>query len=131
LKNSLTAKDAEAAKEEKNFTAKDAKDAEEGNSLTAKAAKAAKAAKNSIIKTRKDAKELRQSRYGRRHGYASSQNCHGKCGAGFDRKWFQGCYLYATFGAVPLRPSGLALVLIIVFFAVKLFFSLADWRPPR
>jgi hypothetical protein len=41
------------------------------------------------------------------------------------------CYLYAAFGAVPSRPSGFALVLIIVFFAVKLFSSFADWRPLR
>jgi hypothetical protein len=43
---SLTAKTAKEAKEEKSFTAKDAKDAEEKNSLTAKDAK------KSIIRTK-------------------------------------------------------------------------------
>jgi len=33
--------------------------------------------------------------------------------------------LYATFGAVPSRPSGFNLGLIMVFFAVKLFSSFA------
>jgi hypothetical protein len=37
----------------------------------------------------------------------------------------QKCSLYATFGAVPSRPSGFDLVLIIVLFAVKLFSSFA------
>jgi len=38
---------------------------------------------------------------------------------------------FVMLGAVPSRSSGLAVVLIIISFAVKLFIPLADWRPLR
>jgi hypothetical protein len=84
-----------------------------------------------MIKTNKGAKELRQSRYGKHCWCANSRNCYGKHGVGFGRQSFQWRYPYATFGAVRSRPSGSDLVFTIVLFAVRLFSSVADWRPSR
>jgi hypothetical protein len=104
---SLFARVALRVEDIKSLTAKDAKAAKENNSLNAKAAKATK---EKLSKT--DPRTRRQRQVGNRKHHRNVNN--------------QKHLLYATLGAVPSRPSGLALELIITSFAARLVISFAD-----
>jgi hypothetical protein len=100
--------------------------AKENNSLTAKDAK------DRIIRSNIKPKVAKTTPRSGHETPSKITSCStGASGANNSSEEFLKRHLYATLGAVPSRPSGVAFDLNIMSFAAKLFFSFADKRPWR